>query len=40
MRQLTAELISIVGSSYVMDQLEDRICYSFDGTFRILCLML
>ena len=34
MRQLTAELISIVGSSYVMDQLEDRICYSFDGTFR------
>lgn len=33
-QQMVAELRQIVGSSYVMDGLEDRICYSFDATFR------
>lgn len=33
-QQIIAELRSLVGAHYVMDQLEDRICYSFDATFR------
>jgi len=33
-QKVIAELKKIVGSEYVMDQLEDRICYSFDATFR------
>jgi glycolate oxidase len=32
--QLIQGLKQIVGSEQVMDQLEDRICYSFDATFR------
>ncbi|HWR08751.1 FAD-binding oxidoreductase [Sporomusa sp.] len=33
-QQMIAELKRLVGPAYVMDQLEDRICYSFDATFR------
>ena len=33
-QQIIAELKRLVGSAYVMEQLEDRICYSFDATFR------
>jgi glycolate oxidase len=33
-QQIIAELKRTVGDQYVMDQLEDRICYSFDATFR------
>lgn len=31
---ILSELKAIVGDKYVMDQLEDRICYSFDATFK------
>ena len=34
MGNIIAELISIVGERYVFTQLEDRICYSFDATFK------
>lgn len=33
-QQMLAELKRLVGAQYVMEQLEDRICYSFDATFR------
>lgn len=33
-QQIIKELRRIVGHEYVMDRLEDRICYSFDSTFR------
>ncbi|CQR72874.1 putative FAD-linked oxidoreductase [Sporomusa ovata DSM 2662] len=33
-QQVITELKRLVGAQYVMDQLEDRICYSFDATFR------
>lgn len=33
-QQVIIELRRLVGAQYVMDQLEDRICYSFDATFR------
>ncbi len=33
-QQIITELKSLLGPQYVMDQLEDRICYSFDATFR------
>ena len=33
-QQMITELKRLVGADYVMDQLEDRICYSFDATFR------
>ncbi|SDE22148.1 FAD-binding oxidoreductase [Sporomusa acidovorans] len=33
-QQIITELKRLVGSDYVMEQLEDRICYSFDATFR------
>lgn len=33
-QQIIAELKGLVGAQYVLDQLEDRICYSFDATFR------
>lgn len=33
-QQVIVELRRLVGAQYVMDQLEDRICYSFDATFR------
>jgi glycolate oxidase len=33
-RNIIAQLKQIVGNEYVMDKLEDRICYSFDATFR------
>lgn len=34
MQQVITELKRLLGRQYVMDQLEDRICYSFDATFR------
>ncbi|MDF2875178.1 MAG: putative FAD-linked oxidoreductase [Sporomusa sp.] len=33
-QQIIAALKRLLGHQYVMDQLEDRICYSFDATFR------
>jgi glycolate oxidase len=36
-KEIIAELKKIVGKDYVMDMLEDRICYSFDATFRDSC---
>ena len=34
MQQVIAQLQALVGRQYVMEQLEDRICYSYDATFR------
>ena len=36
-KKIIAQLKKIVGSDYVMDKLEDRICYSFDATFKDSC---
>src|SRR5208283_419822 len=36
-KEIIAQLKKIVGSDYVMDKLEDRICYSFDATFKDSC---
>jgi glycolate oxidase len=36
-KEIIAQLKKIVGKDYVMDMLEDRICYSFDATFRDSC---
>ena len=38
------ELTSLVGPQYIMSELEDRICYSFDATFidslqMLLCVL-
>jgi glycolate oxidase len=35
--EIIAQLRKIVGNDYVMDKLEDRICYSFDATFKDSC---